>query len=223
MVLDTDGNPFHDASVRPAEPDEVGSWLARTQPDRAGLTIGEMLLAPGIPATLDSGGLAEHTFMCGQSGSSKTYSLGLLLERVLAETSLRVVILDPNSDYVGLPHLREGASPELAERYSHVPAEVAVWRNDPEAAHPLRMQFADLESAARAAALGLDPIRDRDEYAVLTDLLRAQKDGTPLVTGLQELLEAEAPGARQLGMRPPTSGCWGGGSGAPPCRRWSGS
>jgi len=201
MVLDTDGNPFHDASVRPAEPDEVGSWLARTQPDRAGLTIGEMLLAPGIPATLDSGGLARHTFMCGQSGSGKTYSLGLLLERVLAETSLRVVILDPNSDYVGLPHLREGASPELADRYSHVPAEVAVWRNDPEAMHPLRMQFADLESAAQAAALGLDPIRDRDEYAVLTDLLRAQKDGTPLVTGPQELLEAEAPGARQLGMR----------------------
>ena len=178
IVLDTDGGPFHDALVRPAEPDEVASWLARTRPNRAGLAIGDLLLAPGVPAVLDSGGLARHTFMCGQSGSGKTYSLGLLLERVLAETSLRVVILDANSDYVGLPRPRDGADPELAARYAHVPGEVAVWRNDPAADHPLRMRFADLEPAAQAAALGLDPIRDRDEYAVLTDLLRVQEDGT---------------------------------------------
>ena len=201
IVLDTDGGPFHDALVRPAEPDEVASWLARTRPNRAGLAIGDLLLAPGVPAVLDSGGLARHTFMCGQSGSGKTYSLGLLLERVLAETSLRVVILDANSDYVGLPRPRDGADPELAARYAHVPGEVAVWRNDPAADHPLRMRFADLEPAAQAAALGLDPIRDRDEYAVLTDLLRVQEDGKPLVTGPQQLLEAETPGARQLGMR----------------------
>jgi hypothetical protein len=201
IVVDSDGSPFHDAAVRPAEPPEVGAWLARTHPARAGLTIGEVLLAPGVPATLDSGGLARHTFMCGQSGSGKTYSLGLLLERVLAETSLRVVILDPNSDYVGLPRLREDADPEPAARYAHVPPEVAVWTNDPLAAHPLRLRFADLEPAAQAAALGLDPIRDRDEYAVLTDLLRVQEDGKALVTSAEQLLDAETPGARQLGMR----------------------
>ena len=201
IVLDSDGSPFHDASVREAEPTEVGAWLTRTQPERAGLTIGEMLLAPGVPVTLDSGGLARHTFMCGQSGSGKTYSLGLLLERVLAETNLRVVILDPNSDYVGLPRVRDDADPKVAARYAHVPDDVAVWTNDPSAAHPLRMRFADLEPAAQAAALGLDPIRDRDEYSVLTDLLRLQRDGEPLVRDPAQLLEAETPGARQLGMR----------------------
>ena len=86
-MLDTSGQPFHDASVRPAGTVEVGAWFARTRPVRAGLTIGELLLAPGVPATLDSGGLGRHTFMCGQSGSGKTYSLGLVLERVLAETT----------------------------------------------------------------------------------------------------------------------------------------
>ena len=112
IVLDTDGGPFHAARLRAAgEAGRVASWLARTRPDRAGLTIGDLLLAPGVPAILDSGGLARHTFMCGQSGSGKTYSLGLLLERVLAETSLRVVILDANSDYVGLPRPRDGADP----------------------------------------------------------------------------------------------------------------
>ena len=122
VVLDTDGDPFHDASVRPAQPAEVGSWLERTRPSRAGLAVGELLLAPGVPAILDSGGLGRHTFMCGQSGSGKTYSLGVLLERVLAETSLRVVVLDPNSDYVGLSRIREGADPDLAARYDNVGA-----------------------------------------------------------------------------------------------------
>ena len=48
--------------------------------------------------------------MCGQSGSGKTYSLGLVLERLLVGTSLRMVILDPNSDYVRLSEVRDMAS-----------------------------------------------------------------------------------------------------------------
>lgn len=201
MLLAGDGRPFHDARVRPAAPEEVGNWFAGARPDRAGLTIGELLLAPGVPATLDSGGLNRHTFMCGQSGSGKTYSLGLLLERVLAETSLRVVVLDPNSDYVGLPLVRQGADPELAARYAAVPDEVAVWCNDPDAAHPLRLRFADLDSATQAAVLDLDPIRDRDEYAALADLLVAQQDGKPIIGGIEQLLRDESAGARQLGVR----------------------
>ncbi len=201
ILLADEGRPFHDATVRPATPEEVGAWCDRERPRRAGLTVGELLLAPGVAATLDSGGLNRHTFMCGQSGSGKTYSLGLLLERVLAETTLRVVILDPNSDYVGLPKIREGADAQLAAGYAAVPAEVAVWGNDPQATHPLRLRFADLDSATQAAVLDLDPIRDRDEYAVLIDLLRQQEDGKPLVTGPGQLLSSEEPGARQLGLR----------------------
>lgn len=202
VVLDSDGAPFHDASVREARPDEVAAWLSRRQePRRATLTVGEFLLAPGVPATLDSGGLNRHTFMCGQSGSGKTYSLGLLLERVLAETTLRVVILDPNSDYVGLSHVREGADPALAARYADIVDGISVWRDAPDSDHRLRLRFADLEPAVQAAVLGLDPIRDRDEYGVLNDLLRLQRDGRPLITGAEQLLEAETPGARELGRR----------------------
>ena len=119
VVLDPDGTPFHDASVREAEPDQIAGWLARQlHPQHARLTVGELLLTPGVDATLDSAGLNRHTFMCGQSGSGKTYSLGLLLERVLAETSLRVVVIDPNSDYVGLSRVRDDADPVLAARYA---------------------------------------------------------------------------------------------------------
>lgn len=201
VVLDGTTEPFHAVSIRPARLAEVRSWRDRSSSPRAGLSIGELLSAPGVPATLDSGGLSRHTFLCGQSGSGKTYALGVLLERVLAETSLRVVILDPNSDFVGLGSIREGADPQLAQRYEHVPDEVAVWRNDPVARHPLRLRFAELRAETRAAVLGLDPVRDREEYAVLTDLLHRQVQGKPLVSGAEQLLQAEVPGARQLGLR----------------------
>jgi hypothetical protein len=202
IILDGDGRPFHDASVRSADPSEVGAWCARTHPDRAGLTIGELLLAPGVSATLDSGGLGRHTFMCGQSGSGKTYSLGVLLEQVLAETSLRVVVLDPNSDYVGLGIIDERADPASRARYAAVPRDVAVWGNGPSAEHPLRLRFADLSPAAQAAVLDLHPIRDRDEYAVLAELLRHQEAGRSLISHAEQPPTAHLPrGARELRLR----------------------
>ena len=200
LVLDQVGTSFHDAMVRLAEPQEVAAVLARANPDRAGLTIGELFHAPGVPAVLDSGGFNRHTFMCGQSGSGKTYSLGLLLEQVLAETELRVIILDPNSDYVGLGRVRADADPQVADRYRQVPDQVVVWGNDERADHPLRLRFAELDTEAQAAILGLDPVRDRDEYAVLADLLRQTQAGKQLV-GLDQLDDSDTPGARDLGLR----------------------
>jgi hypothetical protein len=201
VVLDRAAPPFHGVEVRPAAAEDVAAWVSATAPSRAGLTIGELLLAPGVPAILDSGGLARHTFMCGQSGSGKTYSLGVLLERVLAETSLRVVILDPNSDYVRLGDVRDDADPALRARYADVPGGVAVWRNHPDADHQLRLRFGDLGPAAQAAALDLHPVRDRDEYAVLVDLLAASAPGGALLGGIHELLSDDRPGARELGLR----------------------
>jgi hypothetical protein len=200
IVLDSDGTPFHDAAVRPAESAEVGAWFAAAFPARAELVVGELMLAPGVPAVLDAGGLNRHTFMCGQSGSGKTYSLGLLLERVLAETSLRIVILDPNSDYVGLGRVRDDADASQAARYAHVPPSVTVWGGE-SADRPLRVGFAELAPATQAGILGLDPIRDREEYAVLVDLLATAQPGRPLLTGPDQLLAAESETTRRLGRR----------------------
>ena len=200
LILDPDGHSFHDASVRPADPEEVGAWFAGSHTGRADLVVGELLLAEGVPAALDAGGLNRHTFMCGQSGSGKTYSLGLLLERVLAETSLRIVILDPNSDYVGLGRILDNADPSDAGRYAHVPAGVTVW-GDRSADRLLRLRFAELDSSVQAGVLDLDPIRDREEFAVLLDLLRTARPGRPLISGPDQLLAAETEGARRLGRR----------------------
>jgi hypothetical protein len=38
----------------------------------------------------------------------------VILERLVAETELRLVILDPKSDFVRLAHVRAGADPDQA-------------------------------------------------------------------------------------------------------------
>lgn len=40
-----------------------------------------------------------------------------MLERLLTETELRFVVLDPNSDYVRLTAVRSGVGGEVAARY----------------------------------------------------------------------------------------------------------
>jgi hypothetical protein len=65
-----------------------------------------------IAATIDAAGFNRHSFLCGQSGSGKTYSLGVVLERLLADTDLRIAILDPNADYVKLGQLRDPDRPK---------------------------------------------------------------------------------------------------------------
>ena len=170
VVLDADGRPFHDALIRPAPPDQVADWLERIRPRHASLDVGELALAPGVPLGLDAAGFGRHTFLCGQSGSGKTYSLGVLLERLLMETSLRVVVLDPNSDYVRLGEPRSDADAAALERFSGAARSVAV-RGGAGEDDRVRVRFRELSPAYQAALLRLDPLADREEYAELTALL----------------------------------------------------
>jgi len=190
VVLDGDGKPFHDALARPAEPAEVAEWLATIKPARATLEIGELLLEPGVPATLDAGGFDRHTFLCGQSGSGKTYSLGLVLERLLVETDLRLVILDPNSDYVRLGEQRSDVDTELAAGYAEAAKGVVVRR----AGDGLQLRLDQLDPNARAAALALDPVGDREEFALVDQFLG---EGVTF----EELATSQEPHARALRLR----------------------
>ena len=170
VLLDTDRGPFHDARVRPADPVEVAEWLDRTRPERASLEVGELVLAPGVPFALDAGGFDRHTFLCGQSGSGKTYSLGLVLERLLVETDLRILILDPNSDFVRLGNVLGNADGDLAARYSAAASGIRVRRSG-DGEERMRLAYPELGPSAQAAVLKLDPIADREEYAVLISAL----------------------------------------------------
>jgi uncharacterized protein len=193
-VLEGRTAPFHDARVRPATSEEVAAWLERERPPSAALDIGELALAPGVPFALDGAGFGRHTLLCGQSGSGKTYSLGVLLEWLLMETVLRVLVLDPNSDYVGLGEPRTDADPASAERYVESAGRIVV-RSGTAGASRLGLHFRDLEAAYQAALLRLDPVADRDEYA---ELVALAADANP--DSLEEL-ERGGPEARGLARR----------------------
>jgi DNA helicase HerA-like ATPase len=185
-LLDGDSRPFHDALVRPATGEEVSGWLEPTRSESAALEVGELALARGVPFALDAGGFGRHTFLCGQSGSGKTYSLGVLLEQLLMQTSLRVVVLDPNSDYVRLGEPSTGAADESVQRYSAAVGAVAV-RSGTKGATRIRVRLRDLSPAHQAAVLRLDPIVDRSEYA---DLLALVEDEN--VRSLEDLARSPA-------------------------------
>ena len=147
----------------------------------------------GVPFRLDADGFGRHTFLCGQSGSGKTYSLGVLLERLLMETNLRVVVLDPNSDYVRLGEPRVDD-----ERYADAAASVQV-RGGSGAPDPIRIRFRELSPAHQAGLLRLDPLADRAEYGELLGLIEDDS-----IRSLEDLAESPAEDlklrARNLGI-----------------------
>jgi len=198
VILDGDRASFHDGLMRAAAPEEVQVWLERVRPARAPLEIGELRLAAGVRLSLDAGGFDRHTFLCGQSGSGKTYSLGVILEQLLLETHLRVVILDPNSDFVALGRTRDDVSDAVSERHG-TNAGVVVRSADTEEGR-LQLRFADLDPRTQAALLRLDPIADRGEYSELVELLdRWSKSGA--AASLDQFLADGGKEARALGQR----------------------
>lgn len=64
---------------------------------------------PGVPVNLRAPGLKSHTAIIAQSGSGKSFMLGRLLEEIASKTYARVVILDPNSDFVRFSEVEPNA------------------------------------------------------------------------------------------------------------------
>lgn len=113
--------------------------------------------------------LNRHTFWCGQSGSGKTYALGVLLEQVLLHTRLPLVVLDPNSDFVRLGETLPSAPAEHAEALRS--RDIRVFRSAGDGER-VRVRFLDMSVAARAAVLKIDPVLDAEDYNAMLRLER---------------------------------------------------
>ena len=195
-----DRPPFRGATLTQARPDELGGLDGAP----AGtMTIGTWRTGDvGAPANLRAGGFNRHTFLCGQSGSGKTYALGVLLERLLLQTDLRMAVFDPNADFVHLgstlPGVPEADARRIAERG------VKVLRSDStrtEGDEPLRMRFRTMTRQAQAATLQLDPVHDQDEYNAFISFLAQIGPATEIGAML----------ARRCARAPPASSRWPGG------------
>jgi DNA helicase HerA-like ATPase len=180
-----ESRPFHRATVQPASAAEVTEWQTANRPGRA-LEVGEFADLTGVPARLDAAGFDRHTFLCGQSGSGKTYSLGVVLEQLLMETDLRMVVLDPNSDFVRLGQVRKASNSQHADRSRAIAAHIEVLRARSLDGQPLCLRGSELNPECRAALLQLDPVTDREEYAALAELLEHDEAGRPLISGRPE-------------------------------------
>ena len=128
-------------------------------------TIGAQADDPSRVVELDARRFNRHTFWCGQSGSGKTYALGVVVEQLLLSTELPLVILDPNADFVRLHETREGADAEGAARIAST--DIRVLRSGGAPGQPLRVRYVDLSPASKAAVLQLDPVLDAEEYNAL--------------------------------------------------------
>lgn len=189
-LVATDRQGFDAGTLTPAPPEAVAPAVADGRP--GALRFGTVLDS-GVQLELSAKGFAKHTFVCGQSGSGKTYSIGKLLEQLLLQTELPVIALDPNSDYVTLtaPRDREetGLDAEAYEqqcaRLRELEPQVPVFGG---ADRRLAVLFGRLRRPEQALVLGLDPIADSELYGALG---RAADAAGPDAT-FAELLEAAA-------------------------------
>ena len=143
-------------------------------PHVGALPIGTAADDPAPPASLIGRRFNRHTFFCGQSGSGKTYALGVVLEQLLAHTRLPLLILDPNSDFVHLDEVLPGAPEREAAALRD--RDIRVLRPRSAAGANLLVRFTALPAAAKAAIVRLDPFVDRGEYNSLLhagEMLRA--------------------------------------------------
>ena len=217
-VPTTNEDSFQSADLTPASGPLVAQYLAPE--GRATLDIGRALYTEGhVRATLRAEGFDRHTFLCGQSGSGKTFALGVILERLLLETDLKIIILDPNSDFVRLDRIRTLAdvnrtrsselSPEgyedLSERFRRVAPKLKVMRPAPYAedySSLLRIRFSDLERHEQGLVLGMDPLRDREEFNAYWRAIEGLSGERYSLSQVREIVVRQfSEEARQLGLR----------------------
>lgn len=175
----TDHDVFEEATLKLASTNIIALHLSTSHKELSGLDIGYSLGAQKGKARvqLQPKGFRRHTFMCGQSRSGKTFALGVILEQILlSETAPRVIIIDPNSDFVRLnefltkkEHDEKRHEPrtddefaEIKKRYEEILPTIRILR--PSGAQPLRIRLSDLNRYEQGAVLQLHPIHDLQAF-----------------------------------------------------------
>ncbi len=200
---------FGEATLEAADPAVVGAHFAATQSKGAMIELGAIQRMPDVAARLRASGFGRHTFLCGQSGSGKTYTLGVVLERLLLETDIRIGVIDPNSDYVNLATLRPQADTGLDdddyrilnERHASIAGRIHVFGGE---GSPRRLaaRYGRLSLEQQTMVLGIDPVRDPEEYNAFLRTVRSIETSD---YGLADLIGAVRASfdddVRRLGLR----------------------
>ena len=211
---------FQKAGIALADAEMVSRYLACTSRKEASLPIGQALYVDGhAEVRLNASGFNRHTFLCGQSGSGKTFALGIILEQLLLETDLRIVVIDPNSDFISLNQLRtldevnqlrstplsKEAYTQVSRRYEKVVNGLRVFRPPTLADRPgnnLCVRFSDLSRDEQSGVLELDPLEDREEYNIFWRIVDRLERQDYSLADVQDMISHDYTSeARQLGLR----------------------
>jgi uncharacterized protein len=209
-VLQLDNSAsFGESSMIAADRALVAEHMRWERGSTAAIALGQLQQPVGVTALLHAKGFGRHTFLCGQSGSGKTYTLGVVLEQLLLGTDIRIVVIDPNSDFVNMdkvsPREATGLSDEeyrsLEKRYSEVAGKINVFGGEG-AEKRLQAVFGRLSLRQQTMVLGLDPLVDADEYNEFVRII-ARFEGADyslddIVTSIRSTFDD---GARRLGLR----------------------
>ena len=162
--------PFGEQPVRAASVDEAAAVWAALDGTAATIDVGRLRDFPELPARLRSSGFSRHTFMCGQSGSGKTYTTGVLFERLLIGSRCRsscsirtptTCISTPSPTPATVDPKRSATERSRRRRRGHRA------RAGYGGSSTLCIDFSDLDLAIRAKLLHLDPIVDLDDFNAL--------------------------------------------------------
>ncbi len=149
----------------------------------SGIEIGALINRPSVPVLLNPNGLRRHLAVIAQTGAGKSYTVGVVLEKLL-QLGGTVVVFDPNSDYVLMRRDAKHRATSFADRVEvyRLPTTQAGRIPDEEigGAKKFTMQFSKLEVDEICQMTGIAPTSTNIRKAIQTVWDKLQgRDYTP--------------------------------------------
>lgn len=162
-----------------------------------GIEIGTLINRDNVTVELDPNGLRRHVAVIAQTGAGKSYTVGVVLEKLL-QLGGTVVVFDPNSDYVKLRIRADNQSrrTSFADRVEvfRLPTTQTRRISDDEigGSKKFSMQFSKLEVEEICAMAGISEKSTNIRKAIQTIWEKLQgRDYTPkdFIAELEKLAE----------------------------------
>lgn len=175
----------------------------------SGIEIGTLINRPKVSVMLSPNGLRRHLAVIAQTGAGKSYTVGVILEKLL-QLGGTVVVFDPNSDYVLMRRDKQHRMTSFADRVDvfRLPTTQAGRIADEEigGSRKFTMQFSKLEVDELCQLTGIAESSTNIRKAIQTvwDGLQGT-DYTPKVF-VQELERLALGGDAAAGAAPGASG-----------------
>ncbi len=173
----------------------------------SGIEIGTLINRDQVSVQLNPNGLRRHLAVIAQTGAGKSYTVGVILEKLL-QLGGTVVVFDPNSDYVLMRRDPQHRATSFASRVQvyRLPTTQAGRISDDEigGSKKFTMQFSKLEVDEICSMTGIAPTSTNIRKAIQTVWDKLQgADYTP--KQFRQELETIAEGADAV-MQAPAKG-----------------